>query len=115
MPKTLKVDLTYTFTLPLNVDPSVDASSNAERGKLDCSFTNLFVTADIVVQNLNNHIVGCILHIEFESLVPDGGLTSSLLHSCLETLLACGDFSVRVHLAKNIRVSSETGFFHYKG
>ena len=112
VPSTLKVDLADVFTLPLNVNPSFNVISSAESGKFDCGFAQLFVSADIIIHNFDNYVVSSILHIDFKSLVPDGGQATTLFHSCLEILLASRDFNVRIHLANYIRVASQTGFFH---
>ena len=60
--------------LPLNVKPIVDASANAESRKLECGrLSDLFVCPKIVVHYLESHVVSNILHIDLESLIPDGG------------------------------------------
>ena len=79
--------------------------ANAERGKLYGGISNFIVTAGILIEAFDRHVVTNVLHVDLKSLVPDGGLSSSLLCSSPELLLASAYFAIGVHLAEGLRVS----------
>ena len=88
LPDSLQMNLTGRFTLVLNRKPVIDSVSDTEGGKFDSSLANFVIGTGVLIEDLNCHVVSNVLHIDVEGLVPNGRLTSSILDSSLEVLLA---------------------------
>ena len=88
LPDSLQMNLTGRFTLVLNRKPVIDSMVDAEGGKFDSSLANFVIGTGVLIEALNRQIVSDVLHINVEGLVPNGRLTSSILDSSLEVLLA---------------------------
>ena len=88
LPDSLDMNLTGRFTLVLNRKPVIDSGSNTEGGKFDISLANFVIGTGILIEALNRQVVSNVLHIDVKGLVPNGRLTSSILDSSLEVLLA---------------------------
>ena len=88
LPDSFQMNLTGRFTLVLNRKPVIDSVVDAEGGKFDSSLANFIIGTGVLIEALNRQIVSDILHINVEGLVPNGRLTSSILDSSLEVLLA---------------------------
>ena len=71
--------------------------------------TYLVAGGEVLVHNLNGHVVADIFDINVEKLVPLGQFASTLESLCPDLLLASLKDTVRVHLAESLSVSCEFG------
>ena len=78
-------------------------------------FTNNVVGADVLIVHLKGNVVANILDINVESLVPDGGLSGTVLCLGLELLLASRNLDVRIHLAEGLRIARQSSLDHGQG
>ena len=105
LPHTLQVNLARRFATVSNLEPLIDTLSDTEGGQLEGGLTNLVIRAGILVEHFDVNIVTDVLDINVEGLVPDGGLTCTILHERLEVLLTGRDLTVRVHLTECLGVT----------
>ena len=89
LPDSLQMNLTGRFTFVLNLKPVIDTVVDTEGGKFDSSLANFVIGTGVLIEDLNCQVVSNVLYIDVEGLVPNGRLTSSILDSSLEVLLAC--------------------------
>ena len=92
-------------TLVLDCKPLVYAFADTQRRQLELTLADSIVRADILIQNREGNVVANVLHIDVECLVPDGGLSATVLCLGPELGLAGLNFHVRVHLAKGFRIA----------
>ena len=98
-----------------NLVPVINASVDAECGKFDRCLTNFVVRAGVFVKDSDREVVTDVLDVDIEGLVPDWRLASSVLDSRLEILLASRNFTIGVHLAEGLRVTSQSRLDHCQG
>ena len=67
---------------------------------------------DILVEDLECHVITDVFHIDLEGLVPERRLASSLKGSGLVLLLAGSEDAVGVHLGEELGVTSELRLDH---
>jgi len=99
------MNLTGCLATISNSKPLVHTVADTQSRQLELDFTNNIVSTDILIVHLESNVVANILDIYVESLVPDGGLSCTLLCFGLELLLACRNLDVRVHLAEGLRIA----------
>ena len=95
--------------------PLVHTVADTQSRQLELDFTNNIVSADILIVDLESNVVANILNINVESLVPDGGLSCTVLCLGFELLLACRNLDVRVHLAEGFRIACQSSLDHGQG
>jgi len=105
LPDGLQVDLTSSLASVSDSEPLVHTVADTKSGELEGDFADNVISADILVVNLDGHIVTDVLDIDIESLIPDWRLASALLGLRPELLLARSDLDVRVHLAEGLRIA----------
>jgi len=99
------VNLAGLLATVRDLEPFIDSLADAESRKLESSLANFVVCTNILVENLEGDVVTHVLHIDVEGLVPDGSLTSAVLDSSLELLLACCDLDIWVHLTESLGIT----------
>ena len=71
-------------------------------------------SCDILVHDLDCHVVANILHVDVEAFVPSRRLSCTLFRRRSMLLLASLNDDIRVHLAKEFCVSGETRLNNFK-
>lgn len=111
-PDGLQMDLTSLLASVSDLEPLVDAGTDAEGRKLEGSLANLVVGSNILVEDFESNVVANVLDVDIEGLIPNWRLACAVLHRGLECLLTRADLHVRVHLSKCLRVASQPCFDH---
>jgi hypothetical protein len=102
-----KMDGASLSAFVLNFEPLIKARANTEGRNLYSVLTNQFRASDILIETLQMNVIADILHVNFEALVPSGGLALVLGGFSSDALLAGVDNDVGVHLAECFGVSGK--------
>ena len=109
------MDLTCLLSFEANLEPLIDAVSDAKSGQLDSGLADNIIIDNIRFHDLDGQIVSNGLDIDLEGLVPNWGLASAVLGVGLELLLTSRELAVRVQLTECLRVACQSSLNDSQG